>query len=170
MDDDKMTREELLADEGALLQGLLEAGEQVANADGAATVEIARSGRLLLAFKIRPLTEAEFMACREKATQYKAERRPSGISIRVAVDHDPAGYRSRVIVLATLPATPGGKTVWEQKEAWQRFNVLNAVDLIDKVLLGGEKERAYNLIERISGYSAEEGGTDAALEEFAGNS
>ena len=41
------------------------------------------------------------------------------------------------------------------KQAQQAFNVLQGVDLIDCVLLSGEKDRIIDRINEISGYSDE---------------
>ena len=42
---------------------------------------------------------------------------------------------------------------WDNKQAQQAFNVLRGVDMIDAVLLSGEKDRIIDLINEISGYS-----------------
>lgn len=156
--DGKMTREHILTNEPALLQGLMRAGTQVVNADNAATIEIARNGELLFAFKVRPMTDPEFQQCNEKATKYKMEG-----GIRVPVDYNRGRFHALAIHKATLPPDGSSVKVWDHKEMWEQFGVLSGVDLIDKVLLAGEKSRAYDILEKISGYKAQD-----KLEETAG--
>lgn len=161
---DKMNREELLANEDALLEGLLRAGAQIESAEGAVLVEIARNGELLFAFEVRPLTEMEFLECRQKCTIYK--RNQGGI--RVPVEFNQGFFRSMIIHTATVPSRTG-KKVWDAKQAWERFGVASGIELIDKVLLAGEKDRVYDKIEEISGYRAEAPEeTEAELEAQAG--
>lgn len=153
---DKMTSAELLANEPALLKGLLQAGNQVANAENAVTVVIERSGKMLTAFKIKPLTEPEFVRCREQATIHEMVR-----GVKTPVRFDKGLFRSLALHKATMP--PAGSTlkIWDHQEAWKQFGDLtNGVELIDKILLAGEKERAYLKLEEISGYVTDEDGDD----------
>lgn len=52
---------------------------------------------------------------------------------------------------------------WDNKKAQEAFNVLQGVDVIDAVLLSGEKDRIIEVINEISGY-------DDSLDEIAKNS
>lgn len=147
-------REAYLANEGDLLRGLLEAAETKETA----TIEVARKGRVLFAFRIRPLSEADYNECREKATKYQRSRQFGGI--RVPEEMDTSRYRSLLIYTATVDEDR--QALWDSKEAQKRLNVINGADLIDKVLLAGEKDAIIAKIDEISGF-----GTD--LESVAKN-
>lgn len=148
--------------EDEILTGLLEA----ANAKEETTypVEIARGGKVLFRFRIRPLGADEYAACREKYTKYVRNKALGGI--RMPEDTDTLRYNSAVILTATVDEDR--KAVWENKKAWDRLGVLNAVDLIDKVLLAGEKDKIIELIDKISGYESTTSAEDR-MEETAKN-
>jgi hypothetical protein len=158
-------RDELLANEDALLQGILEATGQVADAaENAHPIEIARQGKLLFAFRVRPMTEAEFMAARDTHTKRRPNKAMGGVMMPVEVDQ--AKYRAQVIYNATL-AEDRAKT-WDNKRLWeglkaQGVQVLTGIDVIERALFAGEKDAVYSRIEQVSGY-------EMTLEELAGNS
>lgn len=88
-----------MANETDILRGLLDAA---ASTEGERQViEIARKGKVFFRFGIRPLAEAEYNACRDKATKYKKNRRLGGI--KMPDDTDTARYRSYLIYEATVP-------------------------------------------------------------------
>ena len=64
-----------------------------------------------------------------------------------------AKFRSWLIYTATVDEDRA--KLWDSKQAQQAFNVLQGVDLIDCVLLSGEKDRIIDRINEISGYSEE---------------
>ena len=44
------------------------------------------------------------------------------------------------------------KKLWDNKKAQEALNVLQGVEMIDAVLLSGEKDRIIDVINEISGY------------------
>ena len=62
-------------------------------------------------------------------------------------------FRSWLIYTATVDEDRA--KLWDNKQAQQAFNVLQGVDLIDSVLLSGEKDRIIDRINEISGYGDE---------------
>lgn len=142
--------EELLSHETDILRGLLDAA--TSTEEERKVIEIARKGKVFFRFSIRPLTEAEYNACRDKATKYKKNRRLGGI--KMPDDTDAARYRSFLIYEATT--LEDQKKVWNNKAAWDQLNVISGVQLIDKVLLPGEKEAVIEQIDRLSGYDLDE--------------
>lgn len=156
MDDEKLTPEDLLASEQDILRGLLDAAEDMKSETTA--IEIARRGRVLFRFRIRPLTESEYHACREKATKYIRNRQLGGI--KLPEDTNVTRYRSYLIYEATVPEDR--KAVWDNKEAWDRLSVITGPDLIEKVLKAGEKEAVIAKLDAISAF-------DSNLEDVAKN-
>lgn len=139
--------EDYLANEQDLLRGLLEAAE----GRETATVEVARKGHLLFRFRIRALGEREYHDCRDRATKYERSRQFGGL--RMPADTDMARYRSFLIYTATVEEDR--TRFWDSKEAQKKLDVLNGPDLIDRVLLAGEKDAIVARIDELSGFGAE---------------
>lgn len=148
-EDKEITQEEILMNEQDILRGLLEAAEDKVDESSYVRIEIARKGKVFFSFHVRPLSEEEYNECREKATTYVRNQRFGGI--KLPEETDTVRYRSMLIYTATHPDDRA--KLWDNKEAWKRLNVLNAYDLIDKVLLAGEKDAILDKIDEISGYS-----------------
>lgn len=159
--DADLTEEEAKAQlrtyEGDILKGLLAAADFRDDEDNVVPIEIARNGVVLFTFHIRPLSEEEYNRCKEKNTKYVRNKQ---LGIKFPEDTNATRYRSQLIYEATVEEDRA--KIWDNKEAWRALNVLNGIDLIDKVLLAGEKDAVLNKLDSISGYSA-------TLEEIAGN-
>ncbi|MNW34034.1 Phage XkdN-like protein [compost metagenome] len=149
-EDKRIAQEELLDNETDILRGLLDAAANTE--EERKVIEIARKGKVFFRFSIRPLSEADYNACRDKATKYKKNRRLGGI--KMPDDTDAARYRSSLIYEATV--SEDQKKIWNNKAAWDQLNVLSGVQLIDKVLLPGEKEAVIEQIDRLSGYDLDD--------------
>ena len=142
------TREFLLQNESDILAGLLKTASYKSDESETHLIEIKRNKVVTLRFRIHPLSEEDFIKCRKKHTKYKKNRQAGGV--KVADDIDASAYRSSVIYEATIEEDR--KKIWENKEAWQKLDVLSGYQLIEKVLKGGEKDAVYEKIEEISGY------------------
>ncbi|MFF2887019.1 hypothetical protein [Paenibacillus sp. NPDC057967] len=153
--DKHIDQEELLASETDILRGLLEAA--TAAQEETKTIQISRKGKVLFLFRIHPLSEAEYNDCREKATTYKKNKRMGGF--RMPEDTDTARYRSNLIYQATVDEDR--KSVWNNKAAWDQLNVLSGTQLIEKVLLPGEKDAVIEQIDKLSGYDLDEDDVEA---------
>jgi hypothetical protein len=138
-----------LANESEILKGLLEAAE--GNQSDTETIEIARNGKVLLTFRIRPLSEREFTECREKATTYTRSRQMGGI--RLPEDTNSVLFRSLLIHTATVDEDR--QRIWDSKEVRDGLGVPTAVAVIDKVLRAGEKDAVIARIEDLSGYRSD---------------
>ena len=149
----------LRSKEDDILAGLLAAAGYQTDEDNFVKIEIARKGKLLFAFHIRPLSEEEYNQCRKRHTKYIKNK---NVGVRVPEDVDTDAYRSELIYQATIEEDR--KKVWGQKKAWDALDVLSGVQLISKVLLAGEKDKVCEKIDEISGYSNSE-----QVEEFAKN-
>jgi len=149
MSDEKLNNEELLAVEDAVLRGLLGAYED--QKEDTITVEIARKGKVYFKFDIHGLTEKQYNDLQDQATKFKKAKNLGGV--KVAEETDITKFRSLLIYHATVEEDR--KQLWDNKQAWEKLNVLNGPDLIDKVLKAGEKKAIIDKIDEISGYSDE---------------
>lgn len=147
----ELTEEEnkgqIRAHESDILKGLLAAANFKAEEENIHPVEIARNGTVFFTFRIRPLSEEEYQTCKEKNTKYVRNKQ---LGIKFPEDTDSVRYRSALIYQATIEEDRA--KVWDNKDAWKALNVLNGIDLIDKILLAGEKDATLDLIDKISGY------------------
>ena len=151
------SRGQLRVHESDILKGLLAAANYKEEEESIHPIEVARNGQVLFSFKIRPLSEEEYQTAKEKNTKYVRNKQ---LGIRFPEDTNSVRYRSNLIYLATIEEDR--EKVWNNKDAWKSLNVLNGIDLVDKVLLGGEKDAILEIIDKISGYSV-------TMEETAGN-
>lgn len=155
-EENTLTTEEIIDNETDILRGLLDAANDTAEISQ--TIEIARRGKVFFRFNIRPLTEAEYNACRDKATKYKKNRRLGGI--KMPEEQDTSRYRSLLIYEATVDQDK--ERVWNNKKVWEQLNVISGVQLIDKVLLPGEKEAVIMQIDKLSGFDLDDDDTTEA--------
>jgi hypothetical protein len=75
-------------------------------------------------------------------------------SLAVPREFNSAKFNSLVIYTATHPDDK--KAIWDNKDLWQKANVVTGWQLVDKVLKRGEKEKCIELIEGLSGYADED--------------
>lgn len=153
---DRPTPEELLAMEDDILRGLLRAAQF--REQQQMTITISRQGQRLFRFRIRPLSEDEYNQCREEATRYQPNPRLGGIPMPVSTDT--GKYRSLLIYRATVEEDRA--KLWDNKEVQTQLGVIAGWQVIDKVLLAGEKDAVLAKLDEISGYGT-------SLEEVAKN-
>lgn len=156
------TQQEVLQNEDQLLAGLLEAAEFKENTDFQRKIEIKRNGKLLFSFYIRPLTEEEVQGCRKRATKRRPDPRGKQFGM-IEIETDYIKLRSYKILAATVDKGHG--ILWSNRTLKENLNVIEDVDVIDKVLMGGEKDYINDVIDEISGYGMHE----VSLEETAKN-
>jgi len=149
--------EEILMDEDALLRGLIEAGTEKDNESTYRQIQIKRGGVLKFVFRIRPVSEEETIACHEHATKFAPRKRGQP---KREIETNTAKFRSWLIYTATVDEDRA--KLWDNKKAQEALDVLQGVDMIDAVLLSGEKDRVIDVINEISGY-------DDGMEETAKN-
>lgn len=142
------SKEDVLMNEKDILRGLIEAGREKDSEDAYERIQIRRGGVLKFEFRIRPLSEEESVKCREHATRYAARKRGQP---KQEIETNPSKFRSWLIYAATVDEDRA-KT-WDNKAAQEALGVLQGVDLIDAVLLSGEKDRVIDRINEISGYT-----------------
>lgn len=153
--DEPMTSEEILMNERDILSGLLEADKERDNAQTYRKVQIKRKGKVYFEFRIRPITEDESQKCWRNATKY-APLKPG--QPKKAIETNSALYRSFIVYTATVDEDRA--KVWDNRVALEKMGLLRGVEMVDKVLLAGEKSRILDLVDEISGF-------DDGLEEAA---
>ena len=136
--------------ESELLKGLIEAGTGKDSKDSYERIQIRRKGKLFFEFRIRPISEEESVECKEKATKFAPRKRGQP---KREIETNAAKFRSWLIYTATVDEDRA-KT-WDSKEAQDALNVLTGVDMIEAVLLAGEKDQVIDRINEISGYGEE---------------
>lgn len=125
-------------------------------------ININRRGERLFSFTVQAVGEDTDERCRELNTNYKRNRR---VGIRLPEKTNTTRYRSQLIYEATVPEDRA--RVWDCKEMWVHCHVGSGVDLIDKLLLAGEKDRVVEAIYDLSGFGGDDGEDD--LEETVKN-
>lgn len=141
------TQEETLMNESDLLRGLLAAASEKDSESAYERIQIRRSGVLKFEFRIRPISEEESLKCRDHATKFAPRKKGQP---KQAIETNMAKMRSWLIYTATVDEDRA-KT-WDNKQAQEALNILQGVDMVDAVLLSGEKDRIIDRINEISGY------------------
>lgn len=142
-----MTQEEILMSESDLLAGLLDLGKTKDEIVNYHKIQIKRGGALKLEFRIRPISEDEIQVCLRRANKVAPAK--SG-QPRKVLDTNNAKFRSLVIYTATVDEDRA--RVWDNKTALETFGIYESWEMIDKVLLVGEKNRVLDKIDEISGF------------------
>ena len=155
--EEKLSQEEILINENELLAGLLELGGRKDEALSYHKIQIKRNGVVKLEFRIRPVTEDETQSFLKMARKY-ATTRPG--QPKKVIETNNTKLRSLIVYTATVDEDRA--KIWDNKSAQTALNILTGWEMVDKVLLAGEKDKVIDKIDEISGF-----GDD--LEETAGN-
>jgi hypothetical protein len=159
----KLAPADLAPFEDDILRGLLAAAED--KKEIVLPIAIIRKGKEFFRFNIRPLNESEYNEARERATTYS---RKNKVGMKLPEETDTTRYRSLLIYKAT--ANEDRAKIWDNKEVQKTLNVINGLDLIDVVLLAGEKDLIIAKIDEISGYrNDEEISEEQRLEDLSKN-
>lgn len=160
-------QEKVLMSEEDLINGLLAAADYENDEDSMQPVQIKRNGRLFFEFTVRPLSEKEMIQVRKQSTNYY--KNPAKGMPKIEGDLRIAEYRSRKIYAATIESDR--EKLWDNPKVKASLrakgkDILEAWEIIDAVLLGGEKFAVSETIDDISGYNDDE---KLELEEYAKN-
>ena len=147
-------KEDILGHEDDYIAGLLAAADNVD--EETTTIEIIRNKKKYFAFRVHALTEEELSDIRKKYTRYAKNRRQG---IRVPEELDTPKYRASLIFNSTVKE--------DQEKLWNNTaikkgleakgkSIINALDVIEAVLLPGEKERIMDILDEINGFNNEE--------------
>ena len=143
-------KNQMLANENDFIQGLLEAVDYRENETQ--RIEIVRAGRRFFSFEIRPLGESEYNQCRKRYTRYVKNK---NLGLRLPEDTDNVKYRCSLIYNATVEKDR--EALWDNKKIWKALDakgvpIVNALDVIEACLLGGEKDLIIDAIDKLSGF------------------
>lgn len=115
-------------------------------------ITITRGGRALMSFAIRPLDEQEVADLRRECTRFVPN--PAGRQYpRLEGEVNLVRLRSLKIYAATVPADR--QRLWDNAQAQQKLGVMRGEDMIDCVLMAGEKDALIERIDALSGYGAQ---------------
>lgn len=161
--DEEETRQQVLEHETDLLEGLLAAADYAANEE--LTLEIARNGRTYFSFTTHPLSEDDIVQIRKKYTK-RVKNKRSGI--RVSDELDVAKFRCSLIYNSTIEKDK--EKIWDNKELWEGLRkqghvIVNALDVVEALLLPGEKERIIRELDILGGYESNEDDDEPDQEE-----
>lgn len=156
--DPELTEEEkkdmILENEDDYLEGMLAAAEDVA--DDTQKIDIIRKGHRYFSFSIHALSDEMLKDIRKKYTKYTKNRRQG---IRVPDELDTPKYRASLIYNSTIEADRN--KLWDNPAVKKGLEakgicIINALDVIDSVLLPGEKDRIMDIIDEVNGFNNEE--------------
>ncbi len=155
---EKLTQEDILMNEKDLLAGLLELGKTKDRPENYRKIQIKRNKKVLLEFRIRPISEDEVQMCLKKANKYTAAKHGQP---RKLISTDNTKFRSLTIYTATVDEDRA--KIWDNEKAQEAYDIFEGWEMIDKVLLVGEKDRILDVIDEISGIvpEAEDEGENA---------
>lgn len=159
--DEKDTKTVMRMNEEDFIQGLIEAAEFSLNETQ--RIEIIRDGRLLFAFRIRPLSSEEYEKCKKKHTKYVRNKQ---FGMKLPEDTNKVKYQSEIIYTATVDEDR--EKLWDNRKVWNALNakkdrIMNGLDVIEYSLKAGEKDKILEAIDKLSGYE------ESNLEEVAKN-
>lgn len=160
-------QEELIMSQEDLIAGLFAAADYENDDNLIKTVEIKRNGRVFFRFNVRPLSEKELVNIRKQCTKYK--KNPAGKNLPKVEEVDYNMFKTLKIYEATCDEDKA--KLWDNPQVKAGLNakgktIIESSEIIDIVLLAGEKHKVSELIDNISGYDDEE---DITLEEYAKN-
>jgi hypothetical protein len=149
----------------SLVRGLLDAANFKNNEELLEDIKIKRKEKTYFQFKIHPISEEDLMAAKEKAVVKMANpMNPKLPPIEKEMKMDE--FSAWKIYYATV----NGKEIWENPQVLKSleangYPVFHGADVINKVLMAGEKEYVDSMIDKISGYYTEQ----ESLEDYAKN-
>lgn len=161
-EDDEMTEEEQIEEirnnEDSLLERLLSAADYASNEE--VTIDIRRPDGKdptkfvdYFSFRVHPLSEDDLHQIRKKYTKYTRNRRNGGP--KQAEELDVAKYKCSVIYNSTI--SEDQEKIWDNRKLWKGLErqghvIVNALDVIETILLPGEKEKIMDALDKLGGY------------------
>ena len=144
------TKQHILENETSLLEGLLAAADYASNEE--MTFDITRNGKHYFSFSVHPLSEEDMLKIRKKYTTYTKNSRAG---IKVAEELDVAKFRCSMIYNSTVERDK--EKIWENKALWEGLrkqgkNIVTALDVIEALLLPGEKDKIMESLDKLGGY------------------
>lgn len=145
--------EKEILDEDAILMGMLTAANYKEDTQMHREIQIKRNGKVLFTFTVRPISDEEYKQCRSLSSKKKPHPRGKSYGM-IETDYNDTMMRSYEILTATVDNGKG--KIWSNHQLKDKLGVLQDIDVIDAVLLVGEKAQVCNVIEDISGFGEDE--------------
>ena len=151
---DEEIKDYMQAKEEDYIAGLLAAADFVDTETQ--EINIVRDGRKFFSFRIHAISEEMLNDIRKKYTKFAKNRRAG---IKVAEEVDQPKYRASIIYNSTVEEDKA--KLWDNKQVQEALRakgklIMNALDVIDAVLLPGEKDRVMDLIDEFNGFGNED--------------
>ena len=162
LDEEELTedekKEEIRQNEDSLLERLLAAADYAKNET--LTLKIRRPDKndptkmvTYFTFDVHPLSEDELNQIRKKYTKYTRNRRTGGQ--KMVEEVDVVKFKCSVIYNSTVEADQ--ERIWNNKKLWkglekQGHYIVNALDVVEALLLPGEKEKIMDALDKLGGY------------------
>lgn len=163
------SEEQVLMSQEDLIAGLLKAAEYETDEKMMQPVQIKRNGVLLFEFNVHPLGEKEMQKIRKQSI--KTYKNPAGRHLpQIEGDVKLDEFRSRKIYAATSDSDRA--KLWDNPKVKaglkaQGKDIIEDWEIIDAVLMAGEKVKISEIIDNISGYNDDE--EELELVEYAKN-
>lgn len=165
-----ITNEDILNYEQSIIEGLLAAVDEKDQIKK--TVAVVRPNpknpsekKEYFRFDVMGLDEDIYNKCRKQSTSYTKVRQLG--NIKMPEETDTAEFRSRLIYEATVPDEKlGNIKIWDRPEIKKALEkkyknrIFSGFEIVNELLLAGEKELVVNLIDTLSGF-------DSNLEDIA---
>ena len=149
----EQTANQMQMSESDILNGMIQAAGF--RATEKETIEIKRDEQTLFTFRIHALSEQEYDKCRRKATKFVRNKQ---LGIKMPEDTNNIYYRALLIYTATEKEDRA--QTWDNKQLWEAlgklgYSILTGTDVIDAVLLPGEKADVIERLDRLSGFKTD---------------
>ncbi len=144
-----LSTSEILEQEGNLLSDLLDLAKRKENEVFFRKIEIlGQGGQVKATFRLRPLSSEDVEACVKQATKLV-----KNVKGKVEKEVNQRLYQSILIFTATVPEDQG--VLWGNVELKRALNVLDSFDMVDQLLLAGEKASVLAVIDEMGGFTEE---------------
>ncbi len=148
-----------------LVKSLLEAADFRNSEDNMREVEIRRRGKHLFSVHLRPLGDDEVRQARKKATTYA--KNPQGPKYpQIQKDFNINLFNSWLIYLSTT--SEDQEKIWGNTAVKKKYGIMQNVEMVDALLMYGEKSSLLEVISEISGLDDSES-SESGEEELAKN-
>ena len=111
--------------EDDFIQGLISAADYAK--DDTQRIEIARNGKVLFAFEIRPLSEEEYNKCKKKHTKYVRNKQ---FGMKLPEETNTVKFRDALIYTATVEADR--EKLWDNKKVWESLRAITPDEFYKK--------------------------------------
>lgn len=147
------TQNQLRTKEEDFIAGMLEAADY--KTEETVQIDIIRGDKRFFSVNVHALGEDEATKCRKRHTKFVRNKQ---IGVKFAEETDNTKFRSSIIYHATVEEDRA--KLWDNKQVWKGliakgYQIVTALDVIDAVLLGGEKDRIIEEINKLSGFNSE---------------